>query len=170
MIKLCKKCREEKRSYMPGCLCGYLSIKPEYKECPINSCVHHKENESYPFTDTDFPDEDYYILTDISTDIEFIEAMMELRKKDPIEYQYKMSQFRMEVEQREATEQQMSSKAAQPTCPACGSANIQLGTKGFSLVTGFIGSSSPRYYCLECHHKWKPGSVTESITRAWNNK
>ncbi len=115
--------------------------------------------------------EDLSVLLDInSRTFEFIEAMIKLKEDDIIEYESRMAQFRIQIEQQRAIEEQKSSKAAQPTCPACGSTNIQLGTKGFSLVTGFIGSNSPRYYCLECHHKWKPGSVTESITRAWNNK
>ncbi len=138
--------------------------KDPYKFADI--CPQHKDS----INQTIISFNEYCTLQEVSKSISFIKAMIKLKEDDIIEYESRMAQFRIQIEQQRAIEEQKSSKAAQPTCPACGSTNIQLGTKGFSLVTGFIGSSSPRYYCLECHHKWKPGSVTESITRAWNNK
>ena len=42
-------------------------------------------------------------------------------------------------------------------CPKCGSAEIHAGPRGFSLVTGFIGSGKTVITCLHCGHKWKPG-------------
>ena len=44
-----------------------------------------------------------------------------------------------------------------PKCPICGSTNIQSVNRGFSLMTGFIGSGSPRNVCQKCGFKWKPG-------------
>ena len=41
-------------------------------------------------------------------------------------------------------------------CPKCNSRNNSLTTRGFSLIWGFIGSSSPRRICNQCGHKWKP--------------
>ena len=41
-------------------------------------------------------------------------------------------------------------------CPECGSKNIVTMNRGFSLLTGFIGSGSPRNVCQVCGHKWKP--------------
>lgn len=54
------------------------------------------------------------------------------------------------------------------TCPKCGSTNITEGTKGFSLMTGFIGSGNFRYVCKKCGNKWKPGSMLEILQRANN--
>ncbi len=70
--------------------------------------------------------------------------------------------------------QQESSKAQNDnipklTCPKCGSTNITEGTKGFSLMTGFIGSGKFRYVCKNCGNKWKPSSMLETLQRA-NNK
>lgn len=44
-------------------------------------------------------------------------------------------------------------------CPNCGSANIATTNKGYSLITGFIGSGKPMNVCQKCGHKWKPGSL-----------
>lgn len=55
------------------------------------------------------------------------------------------------------------------TCPKCGSTNITEGTRGFSLMTGFIGSGKFRYVCKKCGNKWKPDSMLEALQRA-NNK
>ena len=42
-------------------------------------------------------------------------------------------------------------------CPKCGSTEYHAGSRGFSLVTGFIGSGKTVLTCLKCGHRWKPG-------------
>lgn len=42
-------------------------------------------------------------------------------------------------------------------CPKCGSTEIHAGARGFSLMTGFIGSGKTVITCLRCGYKWKPG-------------
>ena len=42
------------------------------------------------------------------------------------------------------------------TCPKCGSTAIVTTNRGFSIMTGFIGSGSPRNVCQNCGFKWKP--------------
>lgn len=42
------------------------------------------------------------------------------------------------------------------TCPKCGSSAVATTTRGFSLMTGFIGSGNPRNVCQNCGYKWKP--------------
>ena len=42
-------------------------------------------------------------------------------------------------------------------CPKCGSTNISTINRGYSLVTGFVGSGSARNVCQNCGYKWKPG-------------
>lgn len=44
-----------------------------------------------------------------------------------------------------------------PKCPKCGSTAIEATQKGYSLLTGFIGSGKTMNYCKNCGHKWKPG-------------
>ncbi len=41
-------------------------------------------------------------------------------------------------------------------CPKCGSTAVAIGQKGFSLLTGFIGSSQTMNRCGKCGYKWKP--------------
>lgn len=43
-----------------------------------------------------------------------------------------------------------------PKCPKCGSTSITAGQRGYSLLTGFIGSGQTVNRCANCGHKWKP--------------
>ncbi len=43
-----------------------------------------------------------------------------------------------------------------PTCPKCGSTSIEAVNRGFSLLTGFIGSGKTMNYCKNCGHRWQP--------------
>lgn len=49
-----------------------------------------------------------------------------------------------------------SKKSNQPKCPKCGSTAITAGQRGYSLLTGFIGSSKTMNRCANCGYKWKP--------------
>lgn len=41
-------------------------------------------------------------------------------------------------------------------CPKCGSMQITAGQRGYSLLTGFIGSGKTVNRCAKCGYKWKP--------------
>lgn len=41
-------------------------------------------------------------------------------------------------------------------CPRCGSEQVTTGQRGFSLVTGFIGSNKTVNRCSKCGWKWEP--------------
>ena len=41
-------------------------------------------------------------------------------------------------------------------CPKCGSISITAGQRGYSLLTGFIGSSKTVNRCANCGNRWKP--------------
>lgn len=41
-------------------------------------------------------------------------------------------------------------------CPKCGSTTIATTNRGYSLLTGFLGSGSPRNVCQNCGYKWNP--------------
>lgn len=43
-----------------------------------------------------------------------------------------------------------------PKCPKCGSKSIVTGQRGFSMLTGFIGSSKTMNRCGNCGYKWEP--------------
>jgi tRNA(Ile2) C34 agmatinyltransferase TiaS len=44
-----------------------------------------------------------------------------------------------------------------PKCPKCGSTAITAGQRGYSLITGFIGSGKTVNRCSNYGYKWKPG-------------
>lgn len=41
-------------------------------------------------------------------------------------------------------------------CPKCKSTQISTGSRGYSMVTGFIGSGKTVNRCARCGHKWTP--------------
>ena len=43
-----------------------------------------------------------------------------------------------------------------PKCPKCGSTDIGVTNRGYSLMWGFIGSGKPMNVCKKCGYKWKP--------------
>ncbi len=103
---------------------------------------------------TSMTDEEFCILCDaVPKNNELRSLMIDLKEKDPIEYQLKMSQFRTQVQQQESVKTQNNNTVK---CPKCGSINITAGQRGYSLLTGFIGSGSTVNRCAKCGHKWKP--------------
>lgn len=97
--------------------------------------------------------EEYAYITLTSENRDFIDSMIELKQKDIIEYEIKMSMFRNLVEQQEKAKQEERNK---PKCPKCGSTNITTGQKGYSFWTGFLGSNKTVNRCGSCGHTWKP--------------
>lgn len=93
-----------------------------------------------------------YQSKQISTDESFVNAMVELYEKDPIEYHLKIQQF----ENQKQTKQQSREEKHLPKCPRCGSTSITAGQRGYSLIWGFIGSGNTVNRCSKCGHKWKP--------------
>ena len=99
--------------------------------------------------------DDMYIIEDISTDKDFLQAMIDLKENDPVEYQLKMSQFKTQVQQQNNLKKQQSEQS-KVRCPKCGSTNITAGQRGYSMLTGFIGSGKTVNRCANCGYKWKP--------------
>ena len=42
-------------------------------------------------------------------------------------------------------------------CPKCGSTQVHAEKRGWSLMTGLIGSGKIVLTCLKCNNKFKPG-------------
>ena len=85
---------------------------------------------------------------------EIIDAMIELKQKDIIEYGLKLSQFDAQVRQQVA--ERRASQANTVKCPRCGSTAVTAGRRGYSLISGFIGAGKTVNRCAKCGHKWKP--------------
>lgn len=47
-------------------------------------------------------------------------------------------------------------KSGQVTCPRCGSISVTTGQRGFSIISGLVGSSQTMNRCAKCGHKWMP--------------
>ena len=43
-----------------------------------------------------------------------------------------------------------------PRCPRCNSTAITTGARGYSMISGFIGSSKTVNRCGNCGYKWEP--------------
>lgn len=144
MIKFCQKCYEEHRAFSPS---GYYAfLKENVSHCILNDCGGELQ-------DIDFPAQDLADIMNVSESKEFIDAMIHLRQENIIEYELKMSQIRT-INQ--SAKQHNQSQSNLPHCPKCGSTSISTVNRGFSIVTGFIGSGSPRNVCQKCGYKWKP--------------
>ena len=86
--------------------CGYVD-ENNLEKCPICQSL-------------DWEDADVSILKEISNDENFINVMIDLKQKDPIEYQLKMSQFKANLSKQESAkqvEEQKSGSSNQLTCP-----------------------------------------------------
>ena len=144
MIKFCQKCYEEHRAFSPS---GYYAfLKENVSHCILNDCGGELQ-------DIYFPAQDLADIMNVSESKEFIDAMIHLRQENIIEYELKMSQIRT-INQ--SAKQHNQSQSNLPHCPKCGSTAISTVNRGFSIVTGFIGSGSPRNVCQKCGYKWKP--------------
>lgn len=95
-------------------------------------------------------------LKRISSDQSFIDAMMELHDKDPIEYQLKLQQFKSIKEQTKVIEEAQQNNSNKIFCPKCGCTDIGVANRGFSIIMGFIGSGKSMNVCKKCGYKWKP--------------
>ena len=142
MVKFCQNCYDTKNKIYPT---GYSwEIKPEITDCPW---CHAKNS----MINIDFPPLEMYTLLRVSKNRDFVEAMMDLREKNPIEYQLKLSQFELTVKQMDIEKQKNV-----PKCPKCGSTSITTGARGVNAFWGFVGASKTVNRCGSCGHTWKP--------------
>lgn len=140
-VMFCKTCRETQRHPF----LGYMSFCDPNELCPY--CKTELQELNFPADDFNF------LRNKVSKDINFLESMIKLSQENPIEYQMKMSQFKSQVG---TVNNSSNTNINQVKCPICGSTSIATTNRGYSLLTGFIGSGSPRNVCQKCGHKWKP--------------
>lgn len=146
-LKVCKKCKANSM----GAFNGYWPyLEENYNIC--KECGGFLES-------TNIDSNDFWIIWNISHDNNFIEAMINLKQKDIIEYELKMSQFRNQVQLKKQQESNVALQTNQPKCPTCNSTNIRKisSTKkaasiiGFGLLSNNIGKT---YECKNCGYKW----------------
>lgn len=145
MIKYCKQCHDANNNET-----GYFIW---WKKTDINCPICHSD-----WQEIDYPLDDLVCLQFwLKCSQKFIDAMITLYQTDIMAYEEKMTPLRVQGKQiqtaRSLVRKQQSN---QPRCPKCGSTAISTVNRGFSIVTGFIGSGSPRNVCQKCGYKWKP--------------
>ena len=105
--------------------------------------------------DTPITENDFDLIWDVSdSDRQFLEAMIELKKNDPIEYQLKISQFKANLKQQESSNVEEEDNT--PHCPYCNSTNIKKITTGSKVAhTALFGifsisRNSKQWHCNNC--------------------
>lgn len=69
--------------------------------------------------------------------------------RDEVDHEYYKQKLEQRNEQRNISRNTL-------TCPKCGSTAVTTGQRGFSIISGFIGSGSTVNRCGKCGYKWKP--------------
>ncbi|MDE6208454.1 MAG: hypothetical protein K2M73_02135 [Lachnospiraceae bacterium] len=84
---------------------------------------------------------------------------MELHENDPIEYQLKLNQFKLQNEQaKKIRDQEIESRM--PHCPICNSTNLKkisgLSKAGSVALWGVfaVGRTSKTWHCNDCDSEW----------------
>lgn len=145
-LKLCKKCYQNNE---PICH-GYIAwLKDDCYECPM--CKNRLE-------DTCITREEYKVIDKISDDIAFLEAMIKLKEENLIEFQFKMSQFKTQLQQKEKIEQ-IEKESSKPKCPHCHSTNIKSISglnRGASIaILGIFSKKiNKSFECKNCGYTW----------------
>lgn len=138
----CPECNREISDKSKACIhCGY-PLDDKNTNCLINGVSYDL---SFLLDDTihiPFRAKQLHLLTkcDIKDCLE-IAKMVDIDKEIPKTMNLKNN---------------MTNDKDNPQCPKCGSTSITAGQRGYSLLTGFIGSSKTVNRCANCGYKWKP--------------
>lgn len=143
MCKIVLKCDKCNRFYVAG----------EKKDI---GCIDNFKNCGGKMFDTGMKFDEYLIVSKISKDDDFLNAMIDLKEKDPIEFQLKMSQFKTQVQQQESIKTQNDNT---PRCPHCKSTNIKSISglnRGASIAMWGIFSKkiNKSFECKQCGYTW----------------
>lgn len=126
----------------------YPFIRDDICICPICHCE---------LIDTVLTKDEYLTIEKISSEHSFIQAMVKLKESNPIEYQLKLNQFKLQQEQTKKEEQQQES--SKPKCPICNSTNIKkIGTGERVVSVAMLGIFSKKinksFKCKNCGYTW----------------
>lgn len=132
--------------------CGHIGrFTPDFIKC--NKC----EQETLQVTK--MTTEEFSILCDVAPkNNELRNLMIDLKEKDPIEYQLKISQFKTQVQQQESIKKQQSEQS-KVHCPYCNSTNVKK-ISGTERVAGavafglFSKTARSQFKCENCGYMW----------------
>lgn len=134
-----------KRGYIYGDLCNN-----DFSICPYCGGELLK---------ADITEEDYVMLGKVTNNNrQLLDSMVGLHKKDIIEYELKMSQFRNQYEQGQQAQKQDSNSNI-PKCPTCSSTNITHISAASRVINagmfGLLGNKRKKtFHCNNCKFEW----------------
>lgn len=96
--------------------------------------------------------------------VDFLLAMIDLKKSDIIQYTNQMNAVntKADEESQKRYDEYLAKQRAEEEernvvrCPRCGSTQITTGQRGYSLFSGFLGSNKTVNRCAACGYSWKP--------------
>lgn len=155
----------------------YIAPPRQYYICPrCGKGWNYAENNQHicknchyePMIKTEFSDEDYENAS-TSSPKAFRQFKINLREKYTInsdvfdsdlyntliaeEYKASKKLKKMKKEKRKNFEANKNKLH----CPKCNSTNVTTGQRGYSFLTGFLGSNKTVNRCGNCGYKWEPG-------------
>lgn len=160
-VKFCPVCNETKQNTS---LCfnnerfreftkGYFYLFEPKEDTKICPCCEKGVLENSPLTF-----EEFKIIDNVSdSDRQFLKAMIELKKNDPIEYQLKMSQFKANLQQNESSKKVEEDNTLR--CPTCNSTKVKKISAtskvvGASMFGLFSKTARSQFKCERCGYKW----------------
>ena len=100
--------------------------------------------------------DDAYTIYLATKSTEIIDAMIELKQKDIIEYGLKLSQFKTQLAQQKSSNVQNNNK---PKCPTCNSTNLKRVSTTSKVVSvamwGLLSQKAKKtWHCNSCGYEW----------------
>lgn len=158
IVKICRKCMENKEEYIKY----HSEIFKDFPKDFINTlivgyyttdeddfCCKIHPNETT--IDSKLSYEEFYILSSISSDYNFMQAMENLKEKDIIEFNLKMSQFKSQLGQQSSN----STQDNKVHCKYCNSTNVKkisgLSKAGSVAMWGIFSKKVHKeWHCNNC--------------------
>lgn len=159
-VKFCPICNETKQNTS---LCfnnekfreftkGYFYLFEPKDNSIICPCCERGKLENSPLTF-----EEFKVIDEASnSDRQFLETMIKLKQDDIIEYQSRMNQFRIQIQQQT---KQVEKENSIPKCPHCHSTNIKSISglnRGASIaILGIFSKKiNKSFECKNCGYTW----------------
>ena len=134
--------------------CGVIGL------CDAGAMVHIANGCNGNLIKCNLSSADLITISHIANDNDFFQAMIDLKEKDLVEYQLKMSQFRTQDQQQKQIKRASSAASSNTIkCPTCNSRNVKR-ISGMSKAAGaamfglFSKTAKSQFECENCGYKW----------------
>lgn len=145
-IKVCLNCKRTNSKEYPT-LAGFYDVF----KIPSDNICYFCGNK---LIDSEFTEEEFKIIKKISCNKDFLQAMIDLKEKDIIEYTAKLNQFKSQV-----IEQKNNETDNRPKCPTCGSTKLSkvstISKAGSVALWGLFSQKVKKtWHCGNCGYEW----------------